>query len=47
MLAGLAYGWGLLRRAPGFAAVAVATLAIGIGAATTMFTIVDAVMRGE
>jgi predicted permease len=34
----------LLRRAPGFAALAIATLAIGIGGTTAIFTIVDAVL---
>ena len=33
-----------LRRAPGFAAAAVATLALGIGASTAVFAVVDAVM---
>jgi predicted permease len=34
----------LLRRAPAFACAAVATLALGIGASTAMFTIVDTVV---
>jgi predicted permease len=38
----LTYGVRSLRRQPGFAAVAIATLAMGIGASTAVFSVVDA-----
>src|SRR5256885_16205927 len=35
------YGWRALRRSPGFAVVAVLTIALGIGASTAVFTVIN------
>jgi putative ABC transport system permease protein len=42
--ADVAFGWRSLRRAPGFTAVAVLTLALGIGATSAIFSVVSGVL---
>jgi predicted permease len=43
-LADAIYGWRLLRSKPGYAAVTILTIALGVGAVTTLFSVASSVL---
>ena len=45
MLQTLRHAWRSLRRSPGYAAAVIVSLALGVGATTAMFTLIDGVLR--